>query len=53
MMQSKEEDSVLLENTGRILNLTFLMDISDKLNPLNCELQGKGKTLGPDVDKHC
>lgn len=45
-MQSKGEDTSLLEDTEWILDLAFLTDITGKLNHLNCELQGKGKTVG-------
>lgn len=44
-MQSKGEDTSLLEDTEWTLDLAFLMDITGKLNHLNCELQGKGKTV--------
>lgn len=44
-MQSKGEDTSLLEDTEWILDLAFLTDITGKLNLLNCELQGKGKTV--------
>lgn len=43
--QSKGEDVSLLEDTEWILDLAFLTDITGKLNNLNCELQGKGKTV--------
>ncbi|KAI4896999.1 hypothetical protein NFI96_008864 [Prochilodus magdalenae] len=42
-MQSRGEDTVLLEDTEWILDLAFLTDITGKLNSLNCELQGKEK----------
>uniref|UniRef100_A0A1A8L2L2 Uncharacterized protein n=1 Tax=Nothobranchius pienaari TaxID=704102 RepID=A0A1A8L2L2_9TELE len=44
-MQSKGEDISLLEDIEWILDLAFLTDITGKLNHLNCELQGKGKTV--------
>lgn len=44
-MQSKGENTSLLENTEWILDLAFLTDITGKLNLWNCELQGKGKTV--------
>ncbi|KAL3993501.1 polymeric immunoglobulin receptor [Sarotherodon galilaeus] len=44
-MQSKGEDTSLLEDTEWTLDLAFLTDITGKLNHLNCELQGKGKTV--------
>lgn len=44
-MQSKGEDTSLLEDTEWTLDLPFLTDITGKLNHLNCELQGKGKTV--------
>ncbi|XP_070408067.1 general transcription factor II-I repeat domain-containing protein 2B-like [Nothobranchius furzeri] len=45
LMQSKGEDISLLEDIEWILDLAFLTDITGKLNHLNCELQGKGKTV--------
>ncbi|CAI5664988.1 unnamed protein product [Oreochromis niloticus] len=45
LMQSKGEDTSLLEDTEWTLDLAFLTDITGKLNHLNCELQGKGKTV--------
>ncbi|CAL9703583.1 unnamed protein product [Knipowitschia caucasica] len=44
-MQSREEDTSLLDNTEWLLDLSFLTDITEKLNYLNCELQGTGKTV--------
>ena len=44
-MQSKGEDVSLLEDTEWALDLAFLTDITGKLKHLNCELQGKGKTV--------
>jgi len=44
-LQSKGEDASLLEDTEWILDLAFLTDITGKLNHLNCQLQGKGKTV--------
>ena len=44
-MQSKGEDVSLLEDTEWTLDLAFLVDITGKLNLLNCQLQGKGKTV--------
>ncbi|XP_070400503.1 general transcription factor II-I repeat domain-containing protein 2-like [Nothobranchius furzeri] len=44
-MKSKGEDISLLEDIEWILDLAFLTDITGKLNHLNCELQGKGKTV--------
>ena len=44
-MQSREEDTSLLDNTEWLLDLAFLTDVTEKLNNLNCELQGTGKTL--------
>lgn len=44
-MQSRGEDTTLLEDTDWTLDLAFLTDITGKLNSLNCELQGKGKTV--------
>ena len=42
---NKGEDVSLPEDTERTLDLAFLMDITGKLNNLNCELQGKGKSV--------
>lgn len=50
-MQSKGEDVSLLDDTEWTLDLAFLTDITGKLNPLNCELQGKGKTV-VDIKMH-
>ena len=44
-MQSREEDTSLLDNTEWLLDLAFLTDVTEKLNNLNCELQGTGKTV--------
>lgn len=44
-MQSRGEDTLLLEDTDWTLGLAFLTDITEKLNSLNCELQGKGKIV--------
>uniref|UniRef100_A0A8C6L134 DUF4371 domain-containing protein n=1 Tax=Nothobranchius furzeri TaxID=105023 RepID=A0A8C6L134_NOTFU len=44
-IQSKGDDISLLEDTEWIPDLAFLTDITGKLNHLNCELQGKGKTV--------
>ena len=43
--ESRREDAWLLQDTERILDLVFLMDITGKLNHLNYELQGKGRTV--------
>ncbi|MBN3296899.1 GTD2A protein, partial [Amia calva] len=55
-MESRGEDTSLLQDTIKVyilnqnncinwlLDLAFLTDITGKLNHLNCELQGKGKT---------
>ncbi|XP_054644458.1 general transcription factor II-I repeat domain-containing protein 2-like isoform X1 [Dunckerocampus dactyliophorus] len=40
-MQSRGEDTSLLEDTDWTLDLAFLTDITEKLNSLNRELQGK------------
>lgn len=48
-----------MESTGRrfrtldgqwILDLAFLTDITGQLNHLNCELQGKGKTVSDMIN---
>nr|XP_039247528.1 general transcription factor II-I repeat domain-containing protein 2B-like [Styela clava] len=44
-MQSRGEEITLLEDTNWTLGLAFLTDITEKLNSLNYELQGKGKTV--------
>lgn len=44
-MQSRGEDASLLEDTEWILDLAFLTDLTEKLNDLNRELQGKDKTV--------
>ena len=36
---------MLLEDTEWALDLAFLTYITGKLNPLNCKLQGNGKTV--------
>lgn len=40
-----EFPNLVLEDTEWTLDLSFLKDITGKLNHLNCELQGKGKTV--------
>ena len=44
-MQSKGKEVLLLDDTLQTLDLTFLTNITGKLNHLNCELQGKDKTV--------
>lgn len=44
-MESREKDVSQLQDTEWILDLAFLMHITGKLNYLNCELQGKGRTV--------
>lgn len=41
--ESRGEDATLLMNAERLLDLTFLRDVTDKINQLNMELQGKDK----------
>ncbi|XP_060754276.1 general transcription factor II-I repeat domain-containing protein 2-like [Neoarius graeffei] len=47
-MESRGQDTTLLQDTEWVLDLAFLTDITGKLNHLNCELQGKGKNV-PDM----
>ena len=49
-MQSKGEDASLLEDTEWTLELAFLLEITGKLNHLNCELQGKGKNVADMIN---
>ena len=44
-MLSKGEDASLLEEPVWLLDLAFLTDLTEKLNHLNRELQGKDKTV--------
>ena len=44
-MLSKGEDASLLEEPEWLLDLAFLTDLTEKLNHLNRELQGKDKTV--------
>ena len=44
-MLSKGEDTSLLEEPVWLLDLTFLTDLTEKLNHLNWELQVKYKTV--------
>lgn len=39
-MEARNEDTTLLSDTEWLLDLAFLADITEKLNNLNCELQG-------------
>lgn len=48
-MQSRGEDTLLLEDTEWTHDLAFLTDITGKLNSLSCELQGKNKTVADIV----
>lgn len=50
-MQSKGEETLLLEDTECTLELAFLKDITGKLNHLNCELQDKGKTVADMISE--
>ena len=45
IMQSREEDTSLLDNTEWLLDHAFLTDVTEKLKNLNCELQGTGKIV--------
>lgn len=45
IMESTEDDIALLQDTEWMLDLTFLTDITGKLNHTNCELQCKGKNV--------
>ncbi|XP_078533909.1 general transcription factor II-I repeat domain-containing protein 2-like [Lissotriton helveticus] len=44
-MESRNEDTRQLSNTDWLLDLAFLTDVTEKLNLLNYELQGKNKTI--------
>ena len=39
------EDTTLLSNIVWLLDLAFLTDMTEKLNALNCGLQGEQKTI--------
>lgn len=45
LMEARHEDTTLLSDTEWLLDLAFLTDVTEKLNDLNCELQGTGKTI--------
>ncbi|XP_069498771.1 general transcription factor II-I repeat domain-containing protein 2B-like [Ambystoma mexicanum] len=44
-MRSRNEDIGQLCSISWLLDLAFLADVTEQLNTLNCELQGKGKTI--------
>ncbi|KAK0154682.1 General transcription factor II-I repeat domain-containing protein 2 [Merluccius polli] len=44
-MDSRGQDTALLQDAEWKLDLAFLTDITGKLNHLNCELQGKDKNV--------
>ncbi|XP_069486307.1 general transcription factor II-I repeat domain-containing protein 2-like [Ambystoma mexicanum] len=44
-MRSRNEDISQLCSISWLLDLAFLADVTERLNTLNCELQGKGKTI--------
>ncbi|XP_069077106.1 general transcription factor II-I repeat domain-containing protein 2-like [Pleurodeles waltl] len=44
-MESRNEDVTQLSSTEWLLDLAFLTDVTEQLNVLNCELQGKNKTI--------
>ncbi|XP_078542665.1 general transcription factor II-I repeat domain-containing protein 2-like [Lissotriton helveticus] len=44
-LESRNEDVPQLSSTEWLLDLAFLTDVTQKLNVLNCELQGKKKTI--------
>ena len=44
-MQSKSEGVSLLEDHRWILDLVFLKDLSEEMYHMNCELQGRDKTI--------
>uniref|UniRef100_A0AAQ5Y107 HAT C-terminal dimerisation domain-containing protein n=1 Tax=Amphiprion ocellaris TaxID=80972 RepID=A0AAQ5Y107_AMPOC len=44
-MESRGEDTTLLSNTEWLLDLAFLTDVTDKINQLNIQLQGKDKSV--------
>lgn len=44
-MAFRGADTSMLQYTDCLLDLAFLTDVTGKLNHLNCEIQGKGKTI--------
>ena len=44
-MESREEDTTLLSDAEWLLDLAFLTDMTEKLNQLNTQLQGKDRTI--------
>ncbi|XP_069506236.1 general transcription factor II-I repeat domain-containing protein 2-like [Ambystoma mexicanum] len=44
-MRSRNEDICQLCSISWLFDLAFLADFTEKLNTLNCELQGKGKAI--------
>ena len=44
-METREEDTTLLTDAEWLLDLAFLTDVTEKINHLNLELQGKGKKI--------
>lgn len=42
-METREEDTTLLSDPKRLLDLAFLTDVTEKINHLNLQLQGKDK----------
>ena len=45
LMEARNEDTTMLSDTEWPLDLAFLADVTEILNNLNCELQGKRKTI--------
>ncbi|KAK0142715.1 General transcription factor II-I repeat domain-containing protein 2A [Merluccius polli] len=44
-METREEDTTLLSDAEWLLDLAFLTDVTEKINHLNIQLQGKGKNI--------
>ncbi|XP_056138883.1 general transcription factor II-I repeat domain-containing protein 2-like [Lampris incognitus] len=44
-METREEDTTLLSDAEWLLDLAFLTDVTEKMNELNLQLQGKDKNL--------
>ena len=44
-METREEDTTLLSGPEWLLDLAFLTDVTEKINHLNLQLQGKDKNI--------
>lgn len=44
-LEERGEDTSILSDAGWVLDLAFLTDLTGKLNQLNLQLQGNGKTI--------